>query len=326
MKRAVIVGSSGQDGSILFERLAAEGHYVVGIDRSKIRLSEAAAGLDWPAAGACERRLDILDGAAVESLVAAVVPDEVYYVAAFHRSAEESATNDRLDFEQSFAIQVSGLLNFLAAIEQKSRRTRLFYAGSARIFGVPERVPQDEETPINPDCVYGISKSVGMRCVNYYRRTHGLYAVSGILYNHESPRRPPRFVTQKIIRAVAAIKVGEQSRLMLGNLDAVVDWGYAADYVDAMIRMLNLSEPNDFIVATGEPRSVREFAEIAFNCAGLDWQQYVEVSPSLVSRQPRKLIGNPNRLKAATGWQPSVSFSDMVRLLLEAEERKRGIA
>ncbi|MGO9110271.1 MAG: GDP-mannose 4,6-dehydratase [Thermoguttaceae bacterium] len=316
MKRAVIVGSSGQDGDILFERLRAQGHYVLGIDQGEIRCTEVA---DF-------HPVNILDAASVESLIAAVAPGEVYYLAAFHRSAEENAANDHVEFKQSFAIQVSGLLNFLAAIQQKSPTTRLFYAGSARIFGVPGQIPQHEDTPIDPDCVYGISKAAGMRCVRYYRRTHGLFAVSGILYNHESPRRPPRFVTQKIIRAVVAIKAGEQSRLLLGDLDAVVDWGYAPDYVDAMIRMLNLAEPNDFIIATGEPRSVRDFAEVAFAYAGLDWRQYVEVVPSLVSRQPRKLIGNPQRLKAATGWQPSVSFSEMIRLLLEAEERRRDIA
>jgi len=316
MKRVIVVGSSGQDGAILFERLRARGDYVVGIDLDRIRCTEPA---DFPP-------LSILEPAAVERLVAAVVPDEVYYLAAFHRSAEESAANDRVDFERSFAIQVSGLLNFLAAIQQKSPQSRLFYAGSARIFGIPDRCPQDEETPIAPDCVYGISKATGMRCVGYYRQTYGLFAVSGILYNHESPRRPPRFVTQKIIRAVAAIKAGEQSRLLLGDLDAVVDWGYAPDYVDAMLRMLDLAEPRDFIVATGEPHTVREFAEVAFGYAGLDWQRHVEVAPSLVSRHPRKLVGDPQRLKAATGWQPSVSFSDMIRLLLEAEERRRGVA
>ncbi len=313
MKRAIVVGSSGQDGSILFEKLRDQGHNVVGIDRGEIRCTEPA---DF-------RPVDILQPAAVEGLVATIVPNEVYYLAAFHRSAEETADDDRVDFERSFAIQVSGLLNFLAAIQHKSPKTRLFYAGSARIFGVPGCIPQDEDTPINPDCVYGISKAAGMGCVRYYRRTHGLFALSGILYNHESPRRSPRFVTQKIIRAVAAIKAHEQSRLLLGDLDAVVDWGYAPDYVDAMIRMLGLAAPDDFIVATGEPRSVREFAEVAFASAGLDWRQHVEVTPSLVSRQPRKLIGNPQRLKAAAGWQPSVSFSEMIRLLLEAEERRR---
>jgi len=316
MKRVIVVGSSGQDGDILFERLRAEGHYAVGIDLGAIRCTEQA---DF-------RTVNILEPDAVEALVAAVVPDEIYYLAAFHRSAEETASDDRIDFERSFAIQVSGLLNFLGAIQHKSPRTRLFYAGSARIFGVPDRVPQDEETPINPDCVYGISKAAGMRCVSYYRRTHGLFAASGILYNHESPRRPPLFVTQKIIRGVAAIKAGEQSRLLLGDLDAIVDWGYAADYVDAMVRMLDLAEPNDFVVATGEPRSVREFAELAFGYAGLDWQKHVETEPSLVSRQPRKLVGNPQRLKEATGWRPSVGFSQMIQILLAAEERRRELA
>ncbi len=202
MKRVIVVGSAGQDGGILFERLRSEGHDAVGIDLGEIRCTGTA--------GLCP--VDILEPAAVESLVAAVLPDEVYYLAAFHRSAEDGGSDDRVEFERSFAIQVSGLLNFLAAIRKQSPKTRLFYAASSRVFGIPGQVPQDEHTPIDPDCVYGISKAAGMRCVRYYRRAHGLFAVSGILYNHESPRRSPRFVTQKIIRAVAAIKAGEQSQ------------------------------------------------------------------------------------------------------------------
>ena len=166
----IVVGSSGQDGEILFERLRAAGHYAVGIDLDGIRSTEPA---DFPA-------VNILEPAAVESLVAAVAANEVYYLAAFHRSAEESAGNDRVDFERSFAIQVSGLLNFLAAIRQKSPRTRLFYAGSAD-FRRPAQFRQDEDTPVNPDCVYGISKAAGMGCVRYYRRTHGLLPSRGSL-------------------------------------------------------------------------------------------------------------------------------------------------
>ena len=316
MKRVIVVGSSGQDGDILFERLRAQGHFVVGIEVGGIRCTETIA----------IRAVNILQPASVEDLIVGVVPDEVYYLAAFHRSAEESADDDRLEFERSFAIQVSGLLNFLAAIHRKSPKTRLFYAGSARIFGVPDRVPQDEDTPINPDCIYGISKVAGMGCARYYRQSHGLFAVSGILYNHESPRRAPRFVTQKIVRAVAAIEAGEQSRLLLGDLDAIVDWGYAPDYVDAMTRMLEMREPQDLVIATGEPHSVREFAEVAFGYAGLDWQQYVEVASSLLTRPPRKLVGNARRLREATGWRPSVSFSEWIQILLAAEQRRREVA
>ena len=312
MKRSVVVGSSGQDGSLLFNRLCAAGHLVVGVAKGHARSSD----------GGSIPPVDILEAADVERLISALRPERVYYLPAFHHSAEQKLEETRELFEKSFAVHVTGLLNFLDAIRLRSPETRLFYASSARIFGVPSSYPQDESTPVNPDCVYGISKAAGQRCVKYYRAAHALFAASGILYNHESPLRGPTFVPQKIVRGAVAIKRGLQSKIVLGDLDAVSDWGYALDYLDAMTRILELDQPDDFVIATGEPRTVRQFVETAFDLVGLDWKSHVEVAPHLISRQRRCLVGNASRLTAATGWKPSVTFAELVRILVQAEESK----
>ena len=314
MKRSIVVGSGGQDGTILFNRLCAAGDFVAGVAKGHARSSD---GGNIPP-------VDITEQADVERLISTVRPERVYYLPAFHHSAEQKLEETRELFEKSFAVHVTGLLSFLEAIRLRSPETRLFYASSARIFGVPQCLPQDETTPVNPDCVYGITKAAGQRCVRYYRQAHGLFASAGILYNHESPLRSPAFVPQKIVRGAVAIKQGRQSKLVLGDLDAVVDWGYAPDYIEAMVRILELSEPDDFIIATGEPHTVRQFVEEAFALVGLDWEAHVEVAPNLISRQRRSLVGNAARLRAATGWQPSVSFAELVRILVRAEEARNA--
>ncbi len=198
-KRTIIVGSAGQDGRILFDRLSREGRFVVGIDREGVDCTET---IDLPP-------VDILDAASVERLIEGISPEEVYFLAAYHHSAEEKMAEARELIEKSFAVQVSAPVNFLEAIRRKSPGTRFFYASSCRVFGIPKTVPQDETTPFDPDCAYGISKAAGMRCVRYYRQTHGLFAVSSILYNHESPLRQPKFVSQKIVQGAVAIRRGD---------------------------------------------------------------------------------------------------------------------
>jgi GDPmannose 4,6-dehydratase len=214
-------------------------------------------------------------------------------------------------------------LNFLEAARVKSPKSRLFFASSSRVFGAPPSSPQDETTPLNPECVYGITKAAGQRCVRYYRQAHGLFAAAGILYNHESPLRAPAFVTTKIVRGAVAIRRGQQSKLVLGDLDAEADWGYAPDYVDAMRQILRLPAADDFVIASGASHTVRNFVEAAFGLVGLDWNAYVEVAPGLISGQRRSsLVGNTAKLTAATGWKPSVSFTELVRILVQAEESR----
>jgi GDPmannose 4,6-dehydratase len=311
MKRVIVVGSAGQDGRILLERMRGEGRLVLGLDQRGVE------GTD----GDAMAPIDILDAAAVEHLLAGFQADAIYYLAAFHHSSEESAGNDRELFQKSFDINVFGVLNFLEAMRKISPRARLFYAASSHVFGACDGPRQDETTPFNPDSVYGITKAAGANCARFYRAAHGLYAAVGILYNHESSFRPPRFVTRKIVSSAVNIKLGRQEKLVLGDLEASVDWGYAPDYVDAMIRIMQLPEPRDFVVATGQPHTVREFVEIAFGLLGLDWRRHVEVSPALVAKPRNNLSGNSARLTAATGWKPSVSFAEMIALLVQAQER-----
>lgn len=310
MKRAVIVGSAGQDGRLLFDRLTSEGLHVLGVERTKIRNS--LAGTIAP--------LDILNTSQVEDFIQRFRPDEVYYLAAYHHSSEEHPSSGLRYLQHSFATHVTGLLGFLEAIVRCSPSTRLFYAASSHVFGSAEQAPQDENTPFMPVCAYGISKTAGIHCCRFYRTAHSAYAAAGILYNHESPFRRRDFVSRKIIRAVIQIERGAQTSLVLGDLNAEVDWGYALDFVDAMVRILRLEEPEEFVVATGQPRTVREFARIAFESRGMDWTHYVKEDPSTLKRPSRNLVGNPEKLVKKTGWCPTVTLEQMVALLLQAEE------
>ena len=196
-------------------------------------------------------------------------------------------------------------------------KARLFYAASSLCFGDATESPQTESTPLAPRCVYGITKTAGVQCCRLYRQTHGLYALSGFLYNHESPLRPEKFVTQKIVRAAKAIARGEQSELILGDLSARIDWGWAPDYADAMTRTLRLPEARDFVIATGETHSVRDFVEIAFTRVGLDWQNYVKENTVLLQRRNAPLVGDASLLRQLTGWKPMVTFPEMIDLLLQ---------
>ena len=310
MKRILIVGSSGQDGQILFERLRREGHWVAGLDVGVVQCT-APADLG---------PVNILDAGAVENAVRRFSPQEIYYLAAYHHSSQDRPCGDRQLLEKSFAINVFGLVNFLEAVRLAGSGTRLFYAGSSHMFGAAPS-PQDESTPFRPESAYGISKAAGVECVRLYRQTHGLFAAVGILYNHESPLRGARFVTQKIARAAAAIQAGREQTLTLGDLDAAVDWGYAPDYVDAMVRILSLPQPDDFVVASGQSHTVRAFVEIAFGLLGLDWKKHVQVVPGLIAKSPRDLVGKTDKLRAATGWKPTVSFTQLVALLVQAQRQ-----
>jgi GDPmannose 4,6-dehydratase len=256
----------------------------------------------------------------VRSIVSAFLPDEIYFLAAFHHASESLPLNEYDLVSRSFEVNTLALHNFLNAIVHEIPHPRLFYAASSHIFGEPPENLQNEETPLNPSCIYGISKAAGVRLCRYYRCRHDIFASVGILYNHESPRRAPTFVLRKVVKAAVAISKNRQDKLMLGNLDACVDWGYAPDYVDAMWRILQLDNPADFVVSSGELHSVREAVEIAFETVGLDWRAYVEVDPAI----PRKsysgsLRGDSSKLRSLTGWCPSKPFHAMVEEIVKIE-------
>jgi GDPmannose 4,6-dehydratase len=246
-------------------------------------------------------------------------PDECYYLAAFHHSSEdkELESNDSLLFERSYAVHVQGLLHFLDAIAHVSPKTKLFYAASSHVFGVPATQPQTELTPLEPTGVYGITKTMGIHCCRYFRRERGVFAAVGILYNHESPRRATKFLSQKIVRGVLAFQKDHSKRVVLGDLAATVDWGYAPDYAEAMTRILAQPVSDEFIVATGQPHTVEDFLRAACESAGVNWRDCVETKPGLLTKKSVLLVGDSGKLQRATGWKPSVSFEQMIRLLME---------
>jgi len=289
VRKALVVGSAGQDGTLLTAHLAKLGYEVRGVD----------AGDAAPAT--------LVDGI-----------DEVYFLAAFHHSSEDAPIEPGELLRKSVAVHVDALVDTLEAIRIRAPRARLFYAASSLIFGDVTAAPQTESTPFQPTCAYGITKTAGLQICRYYRRAHALHASVGILYNHESPLRADKFVSKKIVNAAWAIKRGTQTKLVLGSLDAQMDAGYAPDYVDAMQRIVALDAADDFIVATGELHSVREFVELAFAHVGLDWRQHVEENRALITRPPIVRVGDPSKLARATGWKSATSFAAMVRALMEA--------
>lgn len=313
-KLSLVVGSEGQDGHYLTELLRARGDRVVGIARK-------------PAPGArpgSVRTLELRERSSVAALLEELEPAEIYYLAGVFGSSESAAADVAADFRRSSEIHVGGWLNFLDAVRERRSGARLFYASSSRVFGNPASTPQDESTPHAPNCVYGITKSAGMRLGALYRGL-GVHCSSGILYNHESPRRPASFVSRKIVQAAVDIKLGAKRKLVLGNLSAAVDWGAAQDYVDAMARILQLEQPGDFVIASGELHTVGQLAATAFAAAELPWEPHVVEDPSLIKVPPaaRALVGNNARLKHATGWRPRLGFTEMVRQMVSAELRSR---
>ncbi len=308
MSNAIIVGSEGQDGRLLFDRLVGDDWNVIGIGRQSIRDSS----------GRESGRIDIRDQAAVFDLVSIASPDAVFYLPAVHQSSEGAqAQDDAALLRRSWEVHVSGLVHFLEAIANPGNGS-LFYASSSLVFGDPDRTPQNEATPIRPGNIYAITKAAGMNLCRYYRTHRRVRASSGILFNHESPLRGQSFVSQKIARGVAAIRAGHQRQLVLGNLEAEVDWGYAPDYVDAMVRISALPVGDDYVIATGKAHTVQEFAAIAFAHAGLEWRDHVVEDGNLLTGKYHSRVGDARRLRDATGWKPSVTFADMVRRLVDA--------
>jgi GDPmannose 4,6-dehydratase len=291
-RRAIVTGASGQDGSYLTERLAGRGYDVRGVDRGDV---------------------DLLDPSAVASLLREVEPAEVYNLASpsfVPASWQEPVEATRL--------ATTGLTVLLEAVRGIDPAVRIFQASSAEVYGEPAETPQTERTPLRPISPYGAAKAYGNFIVDAYRRRYGLHASCGILYNHESPRRPSEFLPSKVAHGVAAIEAGRQSELVLGDLDARRDWGYAPDYVEAMWLMLQQDEPGDYVVATGEPHTVQELVELAFAHAGLDWREHVRVDESLRRGQGYQLVGDASKARERLGWKPSVTFEQLVALLVDA--------
>ncbi len=313
MKRALITGVTGQDGSYLAEFLLAKGYEVHGMVRrastenferiepfrDRIRLVQA----------------DLLDPMSLITMLSEIRPTELYNLAA-QSFVPTSWAQPVLTAE----FDAIGVTRVLEAIRLVDKQIRFYQASSSEMFGKVREVPQTELTPFHPRSPYGVAKVYAHYITVNYRESYGIFACSGILFNHESPRRGKEFVTRKVTEAVARIKLGQQSELRLGNLEARRDWGFAGDYVEAMWLMLQQDEPDDFVVATGESHTVAELAEIAFRHVGLDWRQHVREDPSL--KRPAEvdlLVGDAGKARAKLGWRPRVSFDELIGMMVDAD-------
>lgn len=308
-KTAVIVGSHGQDGRFAFDSLAEKGYGVIGLDKGVIKTKAT----EW------NMPVDIIYKDAVFEFLKKVQPDEVYYLAAFHHSSEDQGVDEIELFEKSYSVHVFSYLNFLQGIRLYSPKTRMFYAASSLIFGEADSEVQDETTPFRPNSAYGITKLDGLMLSRYYREKYGTFASVGIFYNHESEYRSGKFISMKIVEAAVNIKKGVQSKLVVGDLATEVDWGYAPDYIDAIQRILQLEKADDYIIATGQKHSIQELASIAFEYVGLDWKQYVRENQTILTRRRKPMVGNAEKLKKATGWQPKTGFDEMIRKMVNSK-------
>jgi GDPmannose 4,6-dehydratase len=323
-KRALITGITGQDGSYLAELLVAKGYDVHGIVR-RVALEDPAHRLSRLNPPLRERitlhAASIENYASLYQVVANVAPHECYHLAA------QSFVSYSFDDEFStFNVNINGTHFLLGAIRHVAPHCRVYFAGSSEMFGKVEQVPQNEKTPFHPRSSYGISKVCGFELTRNYREAYDMYASSGILFNHESPRRGYEFVTRKITAGVARILAGQAHEIRLGNLEAKRDWGHAREYVEAMWLMLQQPEPDDYVVATGETHTVRDFAEAAFSYAGLEYQQYIRKDEQLFRpAEVNVLLGDASKAREKLGWKHKTSFRQLVWEMVEADCRTLGV-
>ena len=323
MKRALITGITGQDGSYLAELLLDKGYEVHGIIRRASTFNTGRIDHLYQDPHIRGARLflhygDLSDSVNLVKLLYDLKPDEIYHLAA------QSHVRVSFDIPEYTADTTGvGTIRILEAIRETGVKTRFYQASSSEMYGKVHEIPQRETTPFHPRSPYGVAKVFAFWATVNYRESYNLFATNGILFNHESPRRGETFVTRKITRAVAHIKAGLQDKLYLGNLDAKRDWGYAKEYVEAMWLMLQQEQPDDFVIATGETHTVREFCEVAFGHVGLDWAKYVEFDHRYV--RPAEvdiLIGDPAKAKRVLGWEPKTKFKELVQLMVDADVKE----
>jgi GDPmannose 4,6-dehydratase len=325
-KRAFITGITGQDGSYLAELLLDKGYEVHGlIRRSSSFNTERIDHLLRDPLEAPTRLLnsygDLTDSSSLIGHIHRIKPTEVYNLGA--------QSHVKVSFEMpEFTAETAamGALRMLEAVRTADWPIRFYQAGSSEMFGRALEMPQRETTPFNPRSPYAVSKVFAHHMTVEYREAYGLHASNGILFNHESPRRGGTFVTRKVTRGIAAILSGTRQHLFLGNLDAKRDWGYAPEYVEAMWRMLQQPEPDDYVIATGETHTVRELCEVAFSLAGLDWERYVRIDAKyLRPTEVEELCGDASKARLRLGWEPQVRFAELVKIMLESDLRAAGL-
>jgi len=313
MKKALITGITGQDGSYLAELLLEKGYEVHGLVRRSSSFNT------WRIDHVRDRLHlhygDLVDQNSLVRTLETVGPDEIYNLAA--------QSHVKVSFEMpeyTASVTALGVLRLLDAVREVDLKARVYQAGSSEMYGLVQETPQTEKTPFHPRSPYGAAKVFGHWITVNYREGYGMHASNGILFNHESPRRGENFVTRKITLGIAAIKKGKAKDLHLGNLDAKRDWGFAGDYVEAMWRMLQQDQPDDYVVATGETWSVKDFLVEAFGHAGLDWEKYVVIDPRFFRpAEVDLLLGDPTKAKTKLGWKPAVDFKALVKMMVEAD-------
>jgi len=309
-KTALIAGITGQDGYYLSELLLSKGYRVLGLvpperQSSVVKLGALANKIEIYA-------VDLTDSGALKEVVEQQHPAEIYNLAA--PSFVPDSWNDPLG---TLDLVTGTATRLLAAVREVGLETRFYQASSSEMFGEVDRSPQDENTPFRPKNPYAAAKLHAHWTMVHHRQRYGLFACSGILYNHESPRRPPSFVTRKVSMAAASIKLGLSEVLEMGNLDAKRDWGYAGDHVEAMWRMLQADVPEEYVIGTGKLHTVRELVAAAFDCVGLDWQRYVVVNPKFLRKDEHfQLVADPLKAKRQLGWEPQVSFDRLVEKMV----------
>jgi GDPmannose 4,6-dehydratase len=326
-KKALITGITGQDGSYLAELLLGKGYEVYGIIRrsSSFNTGRIDSLYQDPHVPNVRLRLvygDLNDASSLNTILRTIQPDEIYNLGA--------QSHVRVSFEiPEYTAEVTGIgtIRLLEAIRESGQKPRFYQASSSEMFGKVQEIPQRETTPFYPRSPYGVAKLYAHWITVNYREAYDLFACSGILFNHESPRRGETFVTRKITKAAARIKLGLQRDLYLGNLEAKRDWGYAGDYVEAMWLMLQQPQPEDYVIATGETHSVREFLDVAFGHLNLDWKQYVKIDPKYYRpTEVDLLIGDASKAKRQLRWEPKVRFRELTVMMVEADlaaERER---
>jgi len=320
VKKALVTGITGQDGSYLAELLLAKGYEVHGIIRRASTFNTERIDHLYQDPHINDVQLflhysDVADSTSLIKLLYRIQPDEIYHLAA--------QSHVRVSFDiPEYTGDVTGLgtLRILEAIRETGVKTKFYQASSSEMYGKVQEVPQRETTPFYPRSPYGAAKVYAYWITVNYRESYGIFACNGILFNHESPRRGETFVTRKVTRAVAYIKAGLQDKLYLGNLNAKRDWGYAKEYVEAMWRMLQQEESDDYVIATGETHAVQEFVEEAFSYAGLDWRDHVEIDPKYYRpSEVDLLVGDASKAKRVLEWEPKTTFKDLVSLMVDAD-------
>ena len=317
MKKALITGITGQDGSYLAEHLLARGYEVHGVMRPSAEGEEDTSC--WRISAIRDKlflhAVALEDYNALQTVVKSVQPEECYHLAA--ESFVVHAAEDESDILKT---NTQSAHHMLMALRQEAPECRMFFAGSSEMFGHAPVAPQNEDTPFNPRSIYGVSKVMGHDLIRYYREHQGLFACTGVLYNHESPRRGIRFVTRKITSTAVKIKLGLETEIRLGNIDAARDWGYAGDTVAAMHAMLNADEPDDYVVATGILSSVQDFLELTFEELDLDYEKYLVIDPDFVRPLEKvPLVGDAGKIRSQLKWEPATSFEEMVRAMVQSD-------